>query len=367
MSMDKRGDSWRFRIKHKNQLYTMTFQGTEKQAKKAHDLFKMDVKNDRIGITTKMNMAQLCDLVYKEYVKPNCRVSTQKGYKGAYNTHIIPEFGSIQVSDLKPINIQIFANKLNINLKPNTVNNILKCLSKTLTLAEQWEIIRTSPYKNIQQKRPDNKPGELLPMEEIEKLLLYYKTEKNLLHKAAFYLAIGCGLRNSEIRALIIDDIDFEKGIINVDKQMAELEIEPGVYEERPTLTKTTSSIRKVYVPSFALDTLKEYINSLPYIPITRQIFWSHITRKPITKHCLSKRFRDVVTNLDITTIRFHDLRHLQATLLINTGANVKAVSKRMGHSRTQTTLEVYTHTIDIVDRQIASDLDSIFKNEKLL
>ena len=55
---------------------------------------------------------------------------------------------------------------------------------------------------------------ELLSLKEIKTLLQHYSTEINLLHKAAFYLAIGCGLRKSEMRALTIDDIDFENGIL---------------------------------------------------------------------------------------------------------------------------------------------------------
>lgn len=59
---------------------------------------------------------------------------------------------------------------------------------------------------------------ELLSLKEIKTLLQHYSTETNLLHKAAFYLAIGCGLRKSEMGALTIDDIDFENGILTIDK-----------------------------------------------------------------------------------------------------------------------------------------------------
>lgn len=369
MSMDKRGDTWRFRIKHKNQVFTMNFKGAEKEAKKAHETFKVDVQNDRIGITEKMNMNMLCELVYKEYVVPNCKVNTQNGYKVSYNNHIIPEFGAMQISDIKPIHIQKFANKLGNKLKPNTISGILGCLSKTLILAEKWELIEHTPYRHIEYKRStkDNQ-AELLSLEEIEKLINYYShKETNLLHKSAFMLAIGCGLRNSEIRALTLDDVDFINGIINIDKQIGEVRNEKGVVEDAVTSTKTPGSVRKLYAPKFVLDCLNQYINSLPYIPTTKQIFWSHITCKPISKHCLSKRFTGLLKELGITQIRFHGLRHLQATLLINGGANVQAVSKRMGHSNLETTLQVYTHSIEAVDKKVADELDATFKNLKSL
>lgn len=79
----------------------------------------------------------------------------------------------------------------------------------------------------------------------------------------------------------------------------------------------------------------------MPYIPVNGQIYFSPITQRPISKHCISKRFTTILKELGINHIRFHDLRHLQATLLINTGGNVKAVSKRLGHSKTDITLKL--------------------------
>ena len=82
-------------------------------------------------------------------------------------------------------------------------------------------MIEMSPYRKIDYKRTKiTNKTELLSLEQIEKLIDYYNDdEKNLMYKSAFYLAIGCDLRNSEIRALITDDIDFKNGIINIDKQ----------------------------------------------------------------------------------------------------------------------------------------------------
>ena len=189
MSMDLRGDTWRFRIKYKGKLYTDNFKGDEKTAKKAHELFKATIITGQVNQSSKMKMYKLIEIVMKEYVLIKCRVNTQRIYRDAYNKYIMPEFGMMELRDIKPIHIQKFANKLGETLKPNTVSNILARLSKTLTLAEKWEIIDKSTYRNIDVERErKNNQAELLPMEEIEKLLMYYSNqESNLLHKAAFF------------------------------------------------------------------------------------------------------------------------------------------------------------------------------------
>ena len=364
MSIDKRGDNtWRFRIYKDGKSYTKTFKGTEKQAKKAHDLFRLEIERGEIGLNENMRMDELCELVYKNYVVPNCKVSTQRIYKQNYNAYILPAIGTMKISSIKPIHIQQIVNTMSKTLKPNTIGNCMGCLGKTFSLAEKWELIKESPYRHIElPKSPKKNHTELLSLEEIKILLDYYSKENNLLHKTAFYLAIGCGLRNSEIRALTIDDIDWDNGILVVNKQLAEIRNELGEIVEGVSSPKTTSSIRKIYIPQFIIAILNEYINSLPFIPPTKQIFWSFITGKPISKHCLSKRFRYVCESIGITPIRFHDLRHLQATLLIHSNINVQAISKRLGHSDTQTTLRVYTHSLDDVDKQVASSIDTTFK-----
>lgn len=364
MSMDKRGDTWRFRIRKDGKTYSKTFKGTEKQAQKAHDLFRLEIERGDIGTNENMRMDELCSLVYKDYVLHNCKASTQRIYKQNYNAYILPKLGTMKLSSIKPIHIQQLVNEMAKTLKPNTIGNCMGCLGKTLSLAEKWQLIKESPYRHIElPKASKTNHAELLSLEEIKLLLQHFSTETNLLHKAAFYLAIGCGLRNSEVRALTTEDIDLEHGILTIDKQLAEIRNELGEIVEGISSPKTTSSIRKIYIPNFIISILNEYINSLPFVPPSKQIFYSLATGKPISKHCLSKRFRYTCEAIGITPIRFHDLRHLQATLLIHSNINVQAISKRLGHSDVQTTLKVYTHSLDAVDKEVATSIDTTFQD----
>lgn len=369
MSMDKRGArSWRFRVKHKKQLYTMNYTApdslTEKQAereaKKQHDIFKFEVQQGKVGLYKDVTMNQLIDLVWKEYVLTNVNYGTSLRYKTCYNKYVIPYFKNMNIKDIKPIHVQQFANKLDSILKPGTVKGILGILKKTLDLAEKWELLEISPYRNIERKKVRISTNhELLNYEQLQILFDYYNNvEPKPYQKLAFYLAIGCGLRNSEIRALTIDDFDFENNTVTISKQLVSSPTGEVVSD-----TKTTASMRTIYMPAFVAKYVKEYINMMPAIPMSKQLFFNFARNQPYGPHALSQHLKSVLRILNLPVIRFHDLRHLQATLLIQNNVNVKAVSKRLGHSNVDITLNTYTNTFDSVDKEVAEKLDNIVKS----
>ncbi|WP_053983388.1 tyrosine-type recombinase/integrase [Niameybacter massiliensis] len=367
MAIEKRSnDTWRFTINHKGQRYRMNFNGTEREAKRAHDAFKVDVTRGNVGNNENMKFYELANTVYNEYCKKHIKASTQRIYQTNYNIHLLPYFGDKKLSAITPIMIQKFMNEKAAKYKFNTVSSISSTLSSTFQFAVDWKIIKESPYQNIKLPKRDQKSSELMSLDNIRQLLEIYRNDSNLMHKSAFYLAIGCGMRNSEIRALTLDDIDFSNNLININKQLGQdRDSEGNILDDVVITTKTNGSTRKVYAPGFVMDALHQYIDSLIYIPDSKQIFINTSNGKPITKHCLSKRFKAVMLGNNMDPIRFHDLRHLQATLLMYSGVNVQSISQRLGHSNTDTTLKVYTHNLNEKDKEVANVLDTTISNIK--
>ena len=359
---DNKPNKWRIRVTRNGHRYETMFFGNKKEALQAEKDFIYQIDKGLVGSNENMLFKDLFKLVMNEYVLLKCRNNTHRVYNNAYTNHLGPIFGDLPINKIKPIDIQKFINTMTKSYSPLTIKSTASVLNNTLKFAEKWEIISHSPYRHI--KLPKEHPikyTELMNMEEINKLISIYENETNLLQKAAFYLASGCGLRNSEIRALTLEDIDFNTNTITVDKQV-------GLYdtEKRTSIpTKTESSIRKIYMPVVVSEVLKEYINSMKSIPITKQLFYSYKLNGPIDSHDLSRYFRKILIANNLPIIRFHDLRHLHATLLINEGVNIKSVSSRLGHSKVETTLKFYTHSIEEYDKKAAAQLDSIFTQQK--
>lgn len=116
---------------------------------------------------------------------------------------------------------------------------------------------------------------------------------------------------------------------------------------------KTPSSVRKVSMPAFLCDELREYIDML-YFPAPDQRIFA------ITKSKLTHRFHKLSEEAGLRRITVHGLRHSHVSLLISKKYDIFEVSKRIGHKSIKTTQDIYGHLFDEVQKTIANDLDSL-------
>ena len=164
----------------------------------------------------------------------------------------------------------------------------------------------------------------------------------------AFEVLYWCGLREGEMFALTLNDIDFRQGLISVTKTYQVVNGH-GVI----STPKTPSSVRKVSMPGFLVDELKEYVGML-YDPKPEDRIFK------VTKSNLSKVFHKLSEEAGLERITVHGLRHSHVSLLISKKYDIFEVSKRIGHKSIKTTQDIYGHLFDEVQRTIANDLDNI-------
>lgn len=172
------------------------------------------------------------------------------------------------------------------------------------------------------------------------------------------------GLRKGEAMALSWDDVDFKKNTIFVNKSIYELE--GNSYFKDP---KTENSKRIITVPNYLIEKMikeKERQNRL----INDGVLFNQYnlvclnTRLEMWKmNTLFHQFARFCNRYDLRRIRMYDLRHSSATLSIAAGTDIKTVSTRLGHSDIRTTLNIYTHTLDEMDKKASDNLeDMLFK-----
>jgi integrase len=183
---------------------------------------------------------------------------------------------------------------------------------------------------------------------------------------ALFALALGTGMRQGELLGLSWDNVDFEKGVVHVRKSLAQLKGK-GEAGDKFVLKdpKSKTSRRTIKLPAFALDALHGHRKAMVAEGNAGVAVFCTKTGKYIAKSNLIRwTFAPILKKAGLK-VRFHDLRHTHASLLLAKGHSIKAVAKRLGHSDVAMTLRTYAHVLPDDDGKLADAFQGMVVNAK--
>lgn len=294
--------------------------------------------------------------------KRNLSITTYLSYEKILEKHIYPKLGKIKLSELQPIHLQKYVDEKTEELTPQTVKIHLNILSIALTYAYKLQIIDDKIVDRIMIPKNNKFKNEIYTEEDL-KILFEKVKDKNI--ELPIHLAVGFGLRISEILGLRWQDIDFENKVIHVRQITARVNGEVILKEP-----KTESSIRDLSGPQEIFEMLKkerkkQIQKRLKGERINDELIFFDKKGNPIGEDCISQRFRRFLIKKELKQIRFHDLRHAHATLLIQKNVNSKIVSDRLGHSNITTTLNIYAHTLKEMDREAGEKITEMLYEVK--
>lgn len=271
-----------------------------------------------------MTVKELCNSFMSRYARDRLRPTTIRGYQTNIDRHVLPVLGDIDISDLTPEDLDTLSDALrDKGLCNRSAVYAHATLRKALNYAVKRRYIPANPYDWFDLPRIEDYHYQVLNAEQIHRLLSHTKGTDPL--KLAVRLSLSYGLRRGEILGLIPEkDLDLCDCTIHIQRSRT---IEEG--REILTPCKTRHSNRRILIlKSDALD-LSTIL---------------HGYAVPLTPTQLDKRFRDLLDREQLPPIRFHDLRHSYATLMLQRGVNPKIVSTVLGHSCIAITLNIYSH-----------------------
>lgn len=294
--------------------------------------------------------------LYLEGLKDNITVNTYNNYSSYIYKHILPELGSMKLTDLSaPIIKEFIVKKLqygririhneNRGLSTKTVKEHFVLLKKALDKAVEDGEMLYNPCHSISFPKQIKKEVHALEQEEQakleEKITDEFIPDSPLTAKVALY----AGLRNGEVCALKLKDIDLDKGLINVSKTLYRTRTENNRTEIVISKTKNKRQ-RYVPIPDELKKSLERYINSMPDEKRNNpeQFLFENKRGKPLEPRRLLFHFKMLLKDAGLGNIRFHNLRHTFATRCLECGIEMKIVSKILGHSTIQITADLYTH-----------------------
>jgi integrase len=293
------------------------------------------------------------------YVKTNCSQRTLDGYQSIIERHLIPALGHVQLKHLNPQAIQAYYGKACEKLSARTVHHHHRVLSESLKYAVRQGYLGRNPAESVDPPSPRNRVMRTLTPDEVELLLTSVKDSH---YYPVIYTAVSTGLRQAELLGLRWRDIDLDMCSISVSQV---LYIRKGVCHFKQP--KTEHSRRRVAMTPKLACFLREYqaereslYRQLGKELTLDDLVFASVEGKPIDARVLSHAFGRMVKQADLSGVRFHDLRHTFASLMLLRGAKPKVISEALGHSSVAFTMDVYSHIIEGMQEDAMALLDEV-------
>ena len=295
-----------------------------------------------------------------ELYLPNIEETTRIGYKTKIKNYIKPALGDIYVQSLRTQHVQTMVNDmLTRGLSPknirDTYNNINAAMKKALVL----RMIPYNPCEGVVLPKLKKYKADVYDVNMIHHLLEVAKDTDMYL---PILLCTTAGLRRGELLALRWEDIDFHNKLLKIRRNMVR-----GEEDFIIKAPKSEAGIRDIRVGDEVITYLNKerikYMTDMMAYGAGFQNLGFVIRQEdgaPIRPDSMSQKWRRFLEANSLPSIRFHDLRHSNATALIQAGVNPRVVQQRLGHSDVQITLNTYTHVLPEMDMEAAEKLDRI-------
>lgn len=363
-------------------------------------------------VSNEMSYSDFLDYWLDNHCKINLKYHTIEAYSNIVKTHLKPNLGFYKLSQITKPTLQDFLNKIYVEkaYSKNFLNNIRKVLKCSFNYAVDNEYVKVNSATNLKLPKYDEQPKDvahIFTTEEINTILDRFKNNHCVYY--AFLTAYCTGLRIAEVFALTWDDIDFKNKTISVNKNILKKNQAGGTKGRHLSgnsttvwyfgTCKTQTSYRTVPIGDTLLKALKEYkeeqqIHKLNY----GDTYMKHYKKNVINPYNNKTEIKIVNAYAEIDVAlpevdfvfvknngvyegtdstkypfkvihyelgipcRFHDFRDTHATKLIESGADIKAVSKRLGHRNIDITYNIYVRVTEKMENETANKFEEICK-----
>ncbi|WP_027625759.1 tyrosine-type recombinase/integrase [Clostridium lundense] len=337
----------------------------EKALRKALEEFE---NTGNTKAASSISVSDYFDYWYKNYVLVNCKYNTQEAYKTVIENHIKPSLGNYKLNAVTPAMLQEFINKKYLNgFSRSSISNFYGVLSGSLKAAVYpYQFIKENPMQYVKlpkedKIKEDNEDLKVISIEDFNKIIDRFP------QGSSFYIplqiAFYTGMRAAEVCGLTWECVDLDNKTLKVEKIL--IGKGKGIFEFGTP--KTKSSNRTITIGNTLIEILKKHKiyqaeNKLKYGQYYRATTDNFVCTKEngenVTTDTLKYLSRVVNYELGIN-FNFHSLRHTHATMLLEGGANIKDIQKRLGHSKLATTMDTYSH----VTEKMKNDTVDIFES----
>ena len=288
--------------------------------------------------------------------KDTIAIATYDYYKSMIRCHYSTDtkIGSANLQEVTPLMLNQFFKSLRAaGLAENTVAKHYKFLHKAFEDAIRNQMVQKKPTdysEKVQAKKSDI--STCLTKNEAQELV---RLSIDTRYELPINFALGLGLRSGECFGLRWSDIDFESNTIKIRQTITQDKSTREIFFKEP---KTTSSKRTLIIPDALALMLKRH--KLKQKQNKYDLIFINTKEMPILPCDFSSNFSKFIKNNGLRHIRFHDLRHTNASLHLLAGTDLKVTSKNLGHSTIGITADLYTHVLEELDQNAANAINDV-------
>ena len=355
-SVVKRGD--KFAIKFRDPSGKQRWKTIGASRKEAEKALIQAMGEVHLGTYTELKEIGFTDFA-KKWLKDHCssrvKPSTYQGYRDILKLHLAPYFRSTKLSLITPHHVEEYLShkKRQGKLSARTIGYHLVTLKMLFKRACIWEYIHKNPAEHIERPRPRNKEMDFLTVEELN--LFLGKLDKR--HYPLFLTAALTGVRRSELFALRWSDINWATNQIHVRRSYV-----LGKLEE----PKSRHSVRAIVMCPTLRQVLRRHQLSCAKSELNL-VFPNKKGGYLSGQNLLRRHFYPALRRAGLRSIRFHDLRHTYASILIAQGENIKFIQSQLGHGSIQVTLDRYGHLMPEIQHGVSERLEETVFGSKMV
>jgi integrase len=307
---------------------------------------------------TKATVAEFLQQWLRDYAAGAVGPVTLATYRDMIRVHIVPALGTIPLAKLSSQTVQGYLSRKLEGLSPTTVRHHAMLLHAALRHAVRWGLLVRNPCDMVDPPRRVNAEMRVLDEEQVR--LFLAEAKRSSPHYPLYLMAILTGMRQGELTGLRWRDVDLVLSVASIQQTFYQMGKQQFFKEP-----KTPRSRRNVTLPKALIEEIRRvreqqagYRTLLGSAYQDHDLIFCQPNGKPLRANNIVRRdFKRVLKRAGLPQIRFHDLRHCHATLLLRQGVHPKVVQERLGHSTPAFTLQVYSHVLPGLQEEAAEAL----------
>jgi integrase len=345
---------WRDGKRDRKYLYGATRREVAEKLKQTlHDQQQnLPIPSDR------MTVAQFLDRWLADVVKPSRQPTTYHQYADHVRLYIKPAIGRKVLARLSPDDVQrMMRDRLDAGLSPRTVQDFRGTLRTALSRAVKWGLVARNVATLVDAPRIEHVERRMLTTGEVRRFLDAAKGDRL---EALFTVAVALGLRQGECLGLKWDDVDLDGRTLTVRRSLARYDGKLHLKEP-----KTASSRRTIDLPEIAVAALRSHkVRQLEERLLAggkwqeQGLIFPSRKGTPYDPSELREQFYKLLKRAELSHMRFHDLRHSCASLLLAQGVPARVIMEILGHTQIGTTMNLYSHVMPSLRREAADVMD---------